>query len=131
VDTLLDPYVRPADALSESERRIFVAAFAAPALFSNEIGRVVPVVLGRPVLLCANDRSDVLVVSFQPNVSPGTASGVIGPGPRLSVDVAPRMDFDTKNPPKQQILLPKEQLWFLADALSAGVTGFVVSEVTP
>jgi hypothetical protein len=75
---LLDPYVRPVDALSESEKRIIAAAFVAPNVFSMSIGRVVPVVVGRPVLISKNDRADVLIVAFQPNNTPATARGRIG-----------------------------------------------------
>lgn len=129
--TFLDPYARPADALSESEKRIVTAAFAAPAVFPMSIGRVVPAVIGKPILISRNDRADVLIVAFQPNVSPATANGRMGGGPRIFIGNSVEVDFDTRRLPFRQILLPGEQLWFVADFLSAGVTGFVVSEVTP
>jgi len=131
VSNLLDPYVRSADALSESEKRILVAAFVASNVFSMSIGRVVPVTVGRPVLISKNDRSDVLIVAFQPNSPPATARGRIGKDARIFPGSSVEATFDTIRPPFQQILLPKEQLWFVADVVSAGVTGFVVSEVTP
>lgn len=128
--TLLDPYARPADSLSETEKRIIVAAFAAPGLFANSGGRQVPLVVGRPVLLSANDKSDVLVVTFQCAGSPAVITGLVGSQPRLFLGSSVPVTARPIDPPLQQILLPSEQLWFLPLTI-AGLAAFVVSEVTP
>jgi hypothetical protein len=125
----MDPYSRPADSLSETEKRIVVAAFAAPALLVEASARAVPIVVGRPVLLSDNTKSDVLVVSIQVPTSPGLVSGLLGSGPRLSAGSAFRIEMIPSNAPFQQILLAGEQLWFLPDF--AGTSTLVVSEVTP
>lgn len=124
----MNPLSRPAHELSEEEKRILTAAFIAPNVFPGSIGRNVRLVVGRTVLLSCNDKSDVLVVSFQPNVAGAVVTGRMGgtspvlPGVRVSID--------TLGKPKQQILLPGENLYFLVESI-VGATSFIVSEVTP
>lgn len=133
VDRFIDPYARPAGELSEAEKRIIVAAFAAPALATSQLPRVVPIVLGVPVLVASNTKSIVLLVSIQ-SVGlvgqVGQASGVIGSQPNLFAGSAPRVVIAAGNEPFQQILLAREQLWFVPDGI-AGAASLSVTEVTP
>jgi hypothetical protein len=91
--------------------------------------RAVPIVVGRPVLLSDNTKSDVLVVSVQVPTSPGLVRGLIGSGPRLAAGSAFRVTFLPSINPFQQILLAGEQLWFVPEF--AGTSFLVVSEVNP
>lgn len=130
VDRFIDPYARPAGELSEAEKRIIVAAFAAPALATSQLPRVVPIVLGVPVLIASNTKSIVLLVSIQSVGLVGQASGVIGSQPNLFAGSAPRVVIAAGNEPFQQILLAREQLWFVPDGI-AGAASLSVTEVTP
>jgi len=124
----VDPASRPAHELSDEEKRILTAAFAAPHTFSLALGRNVPLAVGRTTLLAQNDKSDVLIVSFQPNRPAAIVTGrMSGQSP---VRPGVRQVIDTLGKPKQQILLPGESLYWLTEAL-VGATSFVVSEVTP
>lgn len=126
---LLDPYARPAGELSETEKRIFVAAFAAREMSTGVLGRTVPVVAGRPVLLSDNHKADVLLVSVQTaNPIVPVIIGLFGSGPQLFNETAFRADISAVELPFQQILLPKEQLWFKPLFFSGSL---VVTEVTP
>lgn len=130
VDRFIDPYARPAGELSEAEKRIIVAAFAAPALATSQLPRVVPIVLGVPVLVASNTKSIVLLVSIQSVGLVGQASGVIGSQSNLFAGSAPRVVIAAGNEPFQQILLAREQLWFVPDGI-AGAASLSVTEVTP
>lgn len=130
VDRFIDPYARPAGELSEAEKRIIVAAFAAPALATSQLPRVVPIVLGVPVLIASNTKSIVLLVSIQSVGLVGQASGVIGSQSNLFAGSAPRVVIAAGNEPFQQILLAREQLWFVPDGI-AGAASLSVTEVTP
>lgn len=130
VDRFIDPYARPAGELSEAEKGIIVAAFAAPALATSQLPRVVPIVLGVPVLVASNTKSIVLLVSIQSVGLVGQASGVIGSQSNLFAGSAPRVVIAAGNEPFQQILLAREQLWFVPDGI-AGAASLSVTEVTP
>lgn len=123
-----DPYARPSDALGEVERRIIVAAFAGPALYQTEIAQIITPVLNRPVLVASNDKADVLVVTMQPDT--GAVQGLIGGQSVMSLQSAPQIVLDVSSPPLQQILLPRERLYFQTTAI-LGATCIIVSEVTP
>lgn len=126
----LDPFARPSDELSETEQRILAAAFAASALSALSEPRAVLIALGRPVLLSENDKSDILIVSVQCIGAVGLVTGVIGSQPEIFVGTSPVVTISSGEGPFQQILLPKERLWFVPTSI-AGTTSLSVSEVTP
>lgn len=130
MDTSGDPYARPSNGLSEAEKRILVAAFSASSLSANSPGRNVLVPFGRSVLLSSNDKSDVLVVSFQ-TAQPGgfILLGLLGSQSTLFPSSSFRIRSTQTEEPVQQILLPGEKLWFKSETV--GSTSLVISEVTP
>lgn len=130
MDTSGDPYARPSDRLGEVEKRILAAAFAASSLVASEMGVQIPLVVGRPVLLSSNDKSDVLVVTFQCAGVPSIITGLIGSSPSLFAGSARRVVVRPIDAPQQQILLAGEQLWFVPETI-VGLSAFVVCEVTP
>lgn len=126
----LDPYARPSDELSETEQRILAAAFAASALSTSVVPRAVPIVLNRPVLLSENDKSDVLVVSVQSIGLVGLVRGLVGSQSTLFAGTAPLVTISAGSDPFQQILLPRERLWFVPTSIG-GTASLSVTEVTP
>ena len=124
-----DPYARPSDELSEVEKRIIVAAFSASGLSVSAAARIVRLTIGVPVLLSANDKSDVLIVSFQAAAA-STITGLIGSGPQLFSGSAIRVIASSLGTPVQQLLLSKEKLYFVPQIIN-GTPSLNVSEVTP
>lgn len=121
----LDPYARPAGALSEVESRIATAAFAAQSLFAAGTGKQVRIQAGIPTLVASNDKSDVLIISIQGTPGGGGLYLCSGQAP-LSPESAPTIFIDTSGDPFQQILYPGERLYLLG-----GAGTLIVSEATP
>ena len=126
MDFPVDPFARPADELTGTEGRILAAAFSFLSLSMESQGRIVPIVVGRPVLLSANDKSDVLLVYFQTQGAPSIITGLIGSNSRCSLPV----QLLWSDEPQCQMLLAGEQLWFVPLTI-VGAASLNVSEVTP